>query len=309
MLHGMTAAPARPSLQGLAAIVDLPVRVGAVARHARMRPEAFVAELESLIAASALGSAAAGDAVLACALWLLEQGAARVPELHAVAAREGHVLVEAMLVDAAPHRGLAPGGRLATLDIPTTARVVRYLFTQGDSHYLIDGLRYESRTRPHEPSAEALTKLETREDYERHFALLVARCAAAPYAWRPMEPGSVKRAVKRLGQHHSAFTVGRLLDDPSTREPNAIAIAARRPTTPAIVRELTSRPRWMHFPNVRAALIANPCTPTRVALILAATCLPRLRGIAAAGNVHPRVRELARLVKAREETRGAPSPS
>lgn len=48
-----------------------------------------------------------------------------MPELHAIAAREGHVLVAAMLVDAAPHRGLAPGGRRATLDIPTTARVVR----------------------------------------------------------------------------------------------------------------------------------------------------------------------------------------
>ena len=117
-----------------------------------------------------------------------------------------------------------------------------------------------------------------------------------------MHPASVRRAVTRLGQHHSAFTIGRLLDDPSTREGDVIAIAARRPTTPAIVRHLTSRPRWMQLPSVRAALVANPCTPTRVALLLAATCLPRLRGIAAAGNVHPRVRELARLVRPREES-------
>ena len=158
MLLRMAAVSERPALRGLAGIVDLPVRVGAVARHARTRPEAFVAELEALVVASGLGSNADADAVLACALWLLDQDDARVAELHVIAVREGHVLVSAMLADAAPHRGLAAGGRLPTLSIPETARVVRHFFTQSDCHYLIDGIRYESRRgrtlyrRPHRRS-------------------------------------------------------------------------------------------------------------------------------------------------------------
>lgn len=307
MLPGMPAS-SETALRGLARIVDLPVRVGAVARRAERNPEAFVAALESLVVESGLGSTAAADAVLACALWLLEQDDAYLSKLHAIAVREGHALVSAMLADAAPHRGLAPGGRLLALDIPSTARVVRRLFVQsgGYHYYLIDGVRYESWSggdAPVDPSP----KLATWEEYASHFEELLERCRAAPFAWRPMHPASVRSAVTRLGQHHSPFTVGRLLDDPSVREADVIAVAARRPTTPAIVRSITSRSRWIRLPNVRAALLANPCTPTRVALLLAATCLPRLPGIVAAGNVHPRVRELARLVRARSENRAAPS--
>ena len=308
MLMGMVASEI-PALQALSRIVDLPVRVGAVAKHARKRPEAFVAELESLVMASGLGAAGAADAVLACALWLLDQSDARVSELHTVAVREGRAVVSAMLADAAPHRGLAPGGRRKTLDIPVTARVVRHLFVQGDGHYEIDGIRYEPRPRaPLEPPAEPSPKLAF-ANYEGYFATLAEQFVSAPYVWRAMHPVSVRRAVTRLGEHHSAFTIGRLLDDPAVRERDVIAIAARRPTTPAIVRELTSRPRWMQLPNVRAALLANPCTPTRVALILATTCLPRLRGIAATGNVHPRVRELARLALAGEQSRSPYRPT
>ena len=304
----MAGASERPALRALARVVDLPVRVGAVARHARTRPAAFVAQLESLIVGSGLGSTADADAVLACALWCLHQDEARLAELHAIAVREGRALVAAILADDAPHRGLARGGRLPRLDIPGTARVVRQVFAQSDQHYLIDGIRYESRgwLAPLPPPP-PLPKLTTAAEYEVYFEKLLADHVPGPYAWRPMHHGSIRGAVKRLAGHHDPFTIGRLLDDPSVRERDVIAIAARRPTTPAIVRELTSRSRWMQLPNVRAALVANPCTPTRVALILAATCLPRLRGIAAAGNVHPRVRELARLVRGDEESGAAPS--
>jgi hypothetical protein len=293
----MAGALERPALRALARLVDLPVRVGAVARHARGRPEAFVEQLESLIAGASRGSIADSDALLACALWCLEQSDARLAELHAVAVRDGRALVAAILADDAPHRGLARGGRLPPLDIPRTARVVRQLFTQGDTRYLIDGLPYESCAWLEPPPA-PLPKLETTAEYKSYFENLFVDYVPSPYKWRPLHPASVQGAVKRLARHHSAFTIGRLLDEPFVREREVISIAARRPTTPAIVRELTSRPRWIQLPSVRAALVANPCTPTRVALLLAVTCLPRLRGIAAAGNVHPRVRELARLVRA-----------
>ena len=110
---GMTSCPERPALRGLAGIVDLPVRIGAVARHVRTSPDAFVAQLERLIVESGLGSNAAAEAVVACALWLLDQDDARVSELGTLAVRDGHGLVSALLAEAAPHRGLARGGRLA----------------------------------------------------------------------------------------------------------------------------------------------------------------------------------------------------
>ena len=297
----VTTPVARSAFLRLAAIADLPVRVGAVARHARIGPKAFVSELELLLVASSLGSSAAADAALACALWLLDQEDACVAELHAMALRGEHALVSAVLANAPPHRGLAVGGRLSPLDIPATARVVRRVFSPSspfdDMQYLIDGIPYALRG-SHSPSAALLPKLETADEWQSWFARLQDEAVNGPraaHAWRSLHPPSIRRAVTRLGRHHSAFTIGRLLDDPAVRERDAIAIASRRPTTPAIVRELTSRPRWIQLANVRAALVANPCTPTRVALLLAATCWPRLRGIAAAGNVHPLVRELARL--------------
>lgn len=302
---GMTSCPERPALRGLAGIVDLPVRIGAVARHVRTSPDAFVAQLERLIVESGLGSNAAAEAVVACALWLLDQDDARVSELGTLAVRDGHGLVSALLAEAAPHRGLARGGRLAPLDIRETARVRRYVFTEcGDYPYLIDGLHYAVRwSLP--PLPRWASTSDGSEDWTTYCATLVEQCAGEPHSWRPLSPVSVRRAVARLGQHPSAFVIGRLLDDPSTRERDVIAIAARRPTTPAIVRQITSRARWMHLPGVRAALLANPGTPTRVALLLAVTCLPRLRGIATRGNVHPRVRDLARLVRAHEESHAA----
>ena len=215
--------------------------------------------LESLVVESGLGSNAAADAVLACALWLLEQDDACLSELHAIAVREGHALISAMLADAAPHRSLASGGRLSPRDVPITARVVRYVFAQSDFHYLSDASRVRGARR--DASRPASQRLDHRE---------------AP--GRPLGPRG--RCDRR--------------SSPS-------------PTTPAIVRLITSCSRWIKLPNVRAALLANPCTPTRIALLLAATCLPRRRGIAAAGNVHPRIRELARLVRAHAESRAAPS--
>lgn len=267
----MTSAPKRSALRGLAGIVDLPVRIGAVARHVRTSPDAFVAQLERLIVESGLGSNAAAEAVVACALWLLDQDDARVSELRKLAVRDGHALVSALLAEAAPHRGLARGGRLAPLDIRETARVTRYVFTQcGDYPYLINGLHYACRwSLP--PLPGWASTFDGSEDWMTYCATLAEQCAAEPYAWRPLSAASVRRAAGRLAQHPSAFTIGRLLDDPSTRERDVIAIAARRPTAPAIVRQVTSRPRWMQLPGVRAALLANPCTPTRVALLLAVT--------------------------------------
>jgi hypothetical protein len=313
-----------PALRALSRIVDLRVRVGAVEKRGRQRPAQLAAELEELLAASRAGVRADADALLACASWLLNGGADEVPELHAMAVREGHVLVAAMLANDAPHRGLAPGGRLPDVSIAETRGVARYVFAREYGYY--DGLQWVS------PPLRADVPARSWEEVLNFFS----SCAAAPtvtcvsrvreswpagcdreraphtrdcrgypepakpfvpLARRPMHPIGVKRQVKQLMWHPSPLTIGRLLDGGSIALRDVVEIAARRPTTPAIVRELTSRLAWMRHQEVRAAMAMNPCTPTRVALILAATCRPRLRALAAR-NVHPRVRELAALLSA-----------
>ena len=271
------------------------MRVGAVAMRARAAPEPFVANLESLLEASGRAARADADAMLACALWLLDEGEARVPELQAIAVRDGHELVAALLADDAPHRALASGGRLPELGVPETARVVRDTLAPGNYH---DGVRWCVRHEAPQVAGDDTPELTFRE-YEEYFANLAARLAAEReagtsqrYVRTPMYPWAVRLQVDRLARHQSSFTIGRLLDDPSILQRDVVTIAARRPTSAAIVRQLTSHLRWMQVPSVRAALVANPFTPTRAALILTATCIPRLRSFASS-NVHPRVRELA----------------
>jgi len=104
------AVTSRPALRSLAAIMDLPVRVGAVARRAEARPEAFVAELASLVVSASLGSPADAEAVLACALWLIDRGASGVPELRGARAsrpRAGTVRSPSAACSMTPRRASA----------------------------------------------------------------------------------------------------------------------------------------------------------------------------------------------------------
>jgi hypothetical protein len=266
----MAAASYRPALRSLAGIVDLPVRVGAVGRRAHARPDSFVSELESLVVSSGLGGAADNDAMLACALWLLGQDESSLAALHAIAVRDGHAIVAAILADAAPHRGLAPGGRLSPLDIPETARVARHVFTWGDTHdhYLIGGIHYDPIPAAPRPPRR-FARLETMAEYEQYFATLLEQIAAgvrAPFSWKPMHPLAVRRAVTRLGKHHSPIAIGRLLDDPATRERDVVAIAARRPTTPAIVVTARRPAVRMTFHSEERAIGVGPFLVPRIAL-------------------------------------------
>jgi hypothetical protein len=155
-----------------------------------------------------------------------------------------------------------------------------------------------ARRRP-EPEAEARPRYSMTECLER-LSALADRVAGEPYVREVIHPSMVRTQIERLVHHPSAFTIGRLLDEPAVRARDVVTIAARRPTTDAIVRQLTSRSRWMQVPAVRVAILENPFTPTRVSLILAPTCLARLGAIASA-NVHPLVRELTRLLRGRGE--------
>jgi hypothetical protein len=294
---GVTRAAER--LVSLAAIVDLDVRVGAVGeRFRRAGVAAFASDLDALLAQPPSAGGGEADALLACAIWLLNGGERHLPALDAVAVERGLGALHAVLADGAAHRSLARGGRLPDVGLFESARIERHVAYRSVDTGAFDEL---SVTRAEQHA------LGTREYFEllgvacdRHQERMRGR-ADLPRSERPpvtltrlaVSPRGVRAQIARLGRHPSAFTIGRLLREREVRLADVVGIAARRPTTAALVRELTSHLGWVAHPNVRAAIVANPYTPLRVALILAVTCRGRLERMAE-GVVHPRVRALRR---------------
>ncbi len=83
--------------------------------------------------------------------------------------------------------------------------------------------------------------------------------------------------LDRILAHPDPQVVRGLLRSPALRLPEALAIAARRPTSDALVDELTHSLRWMARVEVRQALVANPFVRPRVALLLLPTILAPAR--------------------------------
>jgi len=95
-----------------------------------------------------------------------------------------------------------------------------------------------------------------------------------PLGVAPLSPWNMGRnllRIQRLADHHDPRMIRRILEQRWTRPRHVVAIAARRPTTPAIVRELCASPRWLLHAEVREALAANPFTPASVTLPLLPT--------------------------------------
>jgi len=99
--------------------------------------------------------------------------------------------------------------------------------------------------------------------------------------------------VDRALAHPDPQVVARLLRGPALRLGDALAIASRRPTSDAIVREITGSLRWMARTEVREAIVANPFVRPRIALMLLPTLLAPARRALGRGAVHPLVRRAA----------------
>ena len=82
------------------------------------------------------------------------------------------------------------------------------------------------------------------------------------------------------------------------RESVVVEIAARRPTTPALLRDIVLRDEWLTVPAVRRALVMNPYAPTGTQLALlptvGASCWRELRE----GVAHPLLVQGARRLAA-----------
>jgi hypothetical protein len=272
------------ALRRLSVIVDAGARVQAVReRLDRLGPDAFVAELDTLARDAARGASAADvDAMLACALWLSNDGRPRIAELLLAAKNGEHPVAIAMLDDEPAHKQLSRHGRLPHNGGP--AWIVRHAHIWSPP---------DSRLWPQLDEIRRLLAL----------PLLVRPAKHDPAddvgSWEkvPLPRLHIATQVGRLGMRPDAPTIRTLLRDRAVAVKDVVKIAARRPTTPAIVDEVIAHAGWMAHPAVRTAIVENPFTPTRTALLLLPTCRARLRSVGKA-NVHRRLHALAALLAA-----------
>lgn len=302
MLEGSN--PTTNPLRRLDGIAELGVRIHAVAdRLARLGPPAFVRSLDKLARDAARGvTTADGDAMLACALWLLDDGAPHVPVLLEAAKAAEHAVAVAMLEDAAPHKQLSRHGRLPDHGGPK--RIVRHLDVwlsapgaAPPSVPLMETIRSLLERWGHEPSIAAMRAMPADETPANDAPADAAPADAARLTWEryALRPELIRHQKSRLALRADPLAVRGLLRDRFASAKDALAVATRRPITPAIMRELTSHVGWMAHPNVRTAIVENPFTPTRTALLLLPTCRARLRSVARA-DLHPRLHALAALL-------------
>lgn len=272
-------------LRRLAAIVGIPLRVHAVEeRITRLGDAGFVDALDTLARAAATGASTAdADAMLACALYFCRHaGEDRVGALAAAArGRPGATVALALLDAASPHKALSPRGRLRDQGGPR--RVIREATLRSPSSDEVRAM-VEATTRD-TPWSDVYARFLPDHDYE------------ASWERVRLPPAYVAMQVRGLARHNDPGVVGTLLGDPAMSLRQVLRIASRRPTSPEIVATILARDGWITRAEVRAALVENPFTPTRVVLLLLPTCRGSLRALANA-NVHPRVRELVALLSA-----------
>jgi hypothetical protein len=102
------------------------------------------------------------------------------------------------------------------------------------------------------------------------------------------------RVLERLRADPDPEVVAHLLVNPRTREQDVVLIASRRPAAAEALLQVARSPRWRALSAVQQALVQNPYTPPRVAVLLAPLLtLPALREVATDGVLHPAVREAA----------------
>lgn len=261
-----------PTLRALGGVTDLVARVHAVsARYARVGAESFADELDAELRACASFMTARDEAVMvACALWLVAEAGPRRARL-ADAARERAPLVAAIVGDAAAHK-TAPRG---LVDLGGHDRIVRHVRVWSDAW----------------PPPELVTAQPWLADEP-----------PIPAGWSAFEVPRYLVDAQRsaLAARPSARAIANLLSDRATPDRLVVRVAARRPSTPAMIHEIIRRPHLVLKRAVRAALVENPYTPVGTALALLPS-VPVRYGAVAAADVHPRVRELARaLVQARD---------
>jgi hypothetical protein len=111
---------------------------------------------------------------------------------------------------------------------------------------------------------------------------------------KAMARGHRREMLLHLLRDPHPDVVAVLLDNPHLTEPDVVALAARRPSTPDALAHVAASQRWVPRYNVRLALVKNPYTPLPWAVRLATTLrMLDLRQVAADPNLAPLLREQA----------------
>lgn len=107
---------------------------------------------------------------------------------------------------------------------------------------------------------------------------------------------TLKRGIiERLLKDPSPQVVTTLLMNARVTESDVVALAARRPNTIPVLREIHRCPRWKRSYRVRFALVRNPYTPTEIAIhIVTSLAAQDLRTVVGDMHLHDLVRETAK---------------
>ena len=116
-----------------------------------------------------------------------------------------------------------------------------------------------------------------------------------------------RNKIDRLLHDRDHRVIGLLLNNPKITERDVIAIAARRPTRPEVLKVLASHKKWSSRYRIRKALACNPHTPTSIAIRLLPTLMIQdLRFIENSGALLPELRtQVQALIARRSSTRNA----
>jgi hypothetical protein len=153
-----------------------------------------------------------------------------------------------------------------------------------------------AKTRGHVDLAQLFLSAVTPERMEQ------PRLAALERDGRPLTLGERKQLARaanrellaRLLRDPDPTVIRLLLGNPRVTEADVLAIAARRPTTAEMQREIYASPRWIARYHVKRALVLNPFSPCDISTrLLALLSEHDIREVAVDGELPVPVRETA----------------
>lgn len=103
-----------------------------------------------------------------------------------------------------------------------------------------------------------------------------------PLGSRKQAARTTKRdLIARLMRDRDHRVIELLLQNPRIRETDVVTMAARRPTTPAILETIARHRKWKNLYNIRVAVCSNPHSPEKLVIEILPTLMQQdLRAIA-----------------------------
>ena len=137
------------------------------------------------------------------------------------------------------------------------------------------------------PQKKGFSGYDTEEDGKMELITLGER--------RAMAKGWIKDKLDRLLSDPDTIVIINILNNPKITEKEIVKIASKRPTSPNILRLISTHKRWGTRYVIKKALVQNPYTPPRISLGLLEFLFSQdLKEVANDGGLHPQVRLAAK---------------